>query len=419
MSIPSILLGSGIIIYLLNQIAHSDKKTPKFNVKETRDINGLTQETVDLINLITTEANIEPVGSFRYKAHRYPGDVDIMENLKACCTAETASKEIAKRIQKIAQDIKNKRHVYLGDFKAGLDERYNIDIGQIINNELYDYDPTQIRKDLITLYNKKLLTEPDFRRLLSLVIPEPTPKEYDELREAIREFYIVRWNLDEILRGYKMLPHKYKLELSQALRQDSVVKIDVWGKVDGKFTEVTNFFLIVAIDENGNQTILNKPIGDREANLEAEILKFQTNDYRNSLKLAKRLWSRALLNNDTDTLNKLYPLFNNDVANLNQIVSESEVIIGMLEKLARPPLTDIMEQLDSFKRQINDASFKLTFQTGPLYVIINHILREYQKNGIKIDRLFVIENLYILIDSLNKVIEAASADFLSSISIDY
>ena len=67
--------------------------------------------------------DINPVGSQKFKVARYPGDIDIMEPIINCCSLEDIVVDVDKSIRKIANKIKNTPKVYLGDFKAGLDNR--------------------------------------------------------------------------------------------------------------------------------------------------------------------------------------------------------------------------------------------------------------------------------------------------------
>src|SRR5579872_665250 len=109
-------LAGAASLYLLEDITEESHKKPHFNVLATRDRSGLTNETNAVIDLVTVNPETFPVGSFKYRAHRYPGDIDIFERVKACCTETTAKKKIAADIQKIAKKIANarKQGVFLG-----------------------------------------------------------------------------------------------------------------------------------------------------------------------------------------------------------------------------------------------------------------------------------------------------------------
>lgn len=70
----------------------------QFNISEYRNPDSYDLETRKIIKTITIGDNINPVGSQKYKIHRYPGDIDIFEPIKVCCSLEEASVKIVKSI---------------------------------------------------------------------------------------------------------------------------------------------------------------------------------------------------------------------------------------------------------------------------------------------------------------------------------
>ena len=326
------------------------------NVLKTRTFDGLSHETQDLIRLITLDKKTFPVGSFKYKAHRYPGDIDIFEPVKACCTEESASEAIANKLKTLAKEISKRKSVYLGDFKAGLDHRYYL--APNTNPKLY----------LDRLRKQDLLTADEYQEGLTL--------RGENLDEFVRRFYVIRWNLEELVAGIKTLRGNVTLTLADALRAKTIVKIDLWAPINGNYNETTNFFLIIMIDEQGNEKVLNQELGDRLISLNGDIVKYG-GAHKNSLKLAKRLWNRALYVNDRQMYNLLYPLFQSGANSLNQIAGESEVIRMMLTKLVNPPTQQLYQQIDGFKRRIEDV-FDMEFDAQPMYQLIDDIVqREY------------------------------------------
>ncbi len=378
---PLLLGTSAIFVSNLNKSSNSCRKDDEILKKRTFD--GLTQETKSLIELITIQKGTFPVGSFKFKAHRYPGDIDIFEPVKACCDKESASKEIAKKIQKMALEISKRKDVYLGDFKAGLDFRYTTPMSDIEGklNELVDLE---------------LITQEELQEALSL-------KSRDELVEYMRKYYIVRWSLEELIQGYKLLPKGLRLELSDALTHKSIVKIDLWAPQDGNYNEVTNFFLIVMIGKDGKEVVLNEELGDRLINLNHDIVKYGSKEHKNSLKLAKRLWNRALFLGDKKIPKILYPLFQSGCNSLNQIAGESEVVRQMVERLPSPPIDILLRQIDGFRRRITDV-FDVDFDPQPMYNIIINILNR------QID---IVSGLVELESMIKKVVEKHAREFLN------
>lgn len=211
-TLANLALG-GIFLYGL-----MDSGQPSIDIYRQRDMDGLSNDTQDIIRLITFSDSIDPVGSFKYKAHKYPGDIDIFEPVKICCTKATATRKIVAELQQIARRVKQSKTVFWGDFKAGLDLALKPESGQSIES---------------------------YRQRTGM---SPVEADYPD---SAREFFIVRWTEDEVLRGWKQLKSGLELSLEEAITHDTVVKLDLWAPVDGNYTEVTNFFLFIMQDQNG------------------------------------------------------------------------------------------------------------------------------------------------------------------------
>lgn len=409
-------------LYVIQDVTDKQHKQPRFNVLATRNQAGLSRETNDIIDLITVDPETFPVGSFRYRAHRYPGDIDIFEKVRGCCTQEVAKRKIARDIQKIAKKLANarKRGVFLGDFKAGLDNRFKLDIGHIEQNKVVGYNGAAVRKEIRALYNKHLLTEQEYSTLMSLAPLEAiSPSEWESLNDGLRKYYIVRWDLDELMEGVKMLPGKVMLRLEDAITHDSIVKLDIWAPLKGKYNEITNFFLLILQNQDGTETVLNAQLGDRIKLLEKDIQKYSSKEHRNSLKLAKRLWNKALTTNDVDLYDTLFPLFDSDATMLSQIVSEIEVISNMLEGLPKAdvPIKTLIKQIDGFKERITNT-LEIQFNTRPFIKIIDEIVNYYETHQDNWDPNTIVQYLDDLDKKLRKPIEEYSRNFLQERGID-
>lgn len=408
-----------LFIFLLNEITpdsgkkklKKDDSDPKYDVLlSRRQFAGLDKDTQDLVNLVTTRKGVEPTGSFKWKVHKYPSDIDIMEIVKACCSPVTASQKIAKRFQEMAKRVKNEPGMFLGDFKAGLDKRYEMDIGEIDdNNKVVGLDKKKATARYKTLKETKLISNEEYKKAIELLKGKVTDKDWEELNDITRKYYVLRWNLDELIQGYKMLPQNKKMTLAEALRFKSIVKIDVWSKVDGNYNETTNYFFIVAKDKKGNETILNKELEDYVKSINKDIVHYNSPLHKNTLKVIKRIWNKAVWIKDRDTMEKVFPIFSSDAARLNNINGEIEIINLMLEKLSNDklPKDDLREQIDGFKRRINDTSdFKIQKEKY-LYKLIDKTTELFDKNKTLSDKQkeTIIKNLEKLVKELKKEIE--------------
>lgn len=293
---------SGMVIYGIKSISPPSPSTPnhlpEYDIYRQRTMEGFSRDTKDAIQLATFSDSTLPVGSFKYKVHRYPGDVDIFEPVKLCCTKESAINSIVGQLKHIAQSVINSRTIFWGDFKAGLDMEY----------------------------------EPDHPN------------------------YIVRWTAEEISAGSKRLMSGNTLTLAEAIVHKTIIKLDLWAPVNGNYTEVTNFFLFVWTDGKGNDEVLNAPLGDRLESLDNDIRKYSSPAHWKPLKLSKRLWNKALLLRDENMTRSLYPLFSSGAAIANQVTGECETLAMMFRKInpEKLPLSKINTQIDLFKKRLDD-----------------------------------------------------------------
>ena len=326
--IPSDLVGSygGNIEPLTDNtcdITVLDKRTEK-------DIN---KDVNSIIRSVTAKMDTLPVGTFKYKIFKYPSDVDIFEHLDECCTFNVSKIRAAKTIQRIIQIITSDplSTTIFTDFKAGYDERYKIYTGTI-NDNIDDYDPMLIRRDITNLYDSNLLDSAEYNDIISLVKDNPNIDVIIALNEKLRDFWVVRWTSEEILQGYTIRKGNYKLFLDVALTQGSIVKLDTIAKIsspieDSRYVEVTNFFLITQKDKYGNIIFLSEELGDYAQSLLNDVYKYYDT---NILKSIKRLWMYLAYKGQICELNVFTELFSSDIALYSQIVGDLEVAIFLL-----------------------------------------------------------------------------------------
>lgn len=347
----------------------------ELNILQFRKEESLTPDMKSVIKLLTLDPEnpARMVGSFRYKVHEYPSDIDLYEDVEACCTLEESAEKIAASVQRMVEGLQKRRFTYLADFKAGVDERYMVDIGtyDVESNTLTGYDQFRIIDSIAVLYIRKLLTKEEAVAIIRMTPARPTAYEYQKLRDAVRQHYVLRWSAKELLQGYKKLRLGKKIQLVDALKQGTIVKADLWALIDDRFMEVTNWYMLVAHVDGKTAYLSEKPESYQES-LRKEIMLFQNPDFKKHMKLAKRMWLYAISNKDHDTIQKLYPLFSSPVAKLNQIQSEMEILIGMLEKLPRPPYFLMRKQMALFKTRIGTVP-DLYIDAGTETAIFQHL----------------------------------------------
>ncbi len=330
----------------------------------TRSVKSYTEDTRNVIKLVTTSNRVKPVGSFKYHAHRYPGDIDIFEKIKVSARSKRdAADQIAQRLQKLAGIIYENPTVFLGDFKAGQDKRFDVDLGHWDNDELVGYTGYKVINTVQDWRKRNLITMDEshhiqgFARSANLM----TLNDHASLQEAIRDLHVVRWSLDELRAGVKHYRGK-KLYLADAISDGSTVKIDVWAHIDGNYNEVTNWFYLLADTSEGREepVVLSAELGKYETSILHDIVHYACPSHLNLLKSVKRLWMLAVAKKWRDLINAFNPLWRSDAAALNQIIARSEVARDMLAALEYPPFEALQRQISHIKpaiEQFNDAQY--------------------------------------------------------------
>lgn len=316
-------------------------------------VNVLKQ--IKLISLKKDDSH--PFGSFIYRVQKYPGDVDLIEEFTDCCSIDEVIKKFEKRLKIVVKKIKKEKSHYFTEFKGGIDERYNVDIGMLERGIYYPGDklPSQIRK-----LNKNGLLPNDELDALRHIFDKDIldSDDFDVVFNIFREHMILRWKEDEILRGYKILPKGVTRYLSDSLREKGYIKIDMVTVINGKFVEVTNFFALSFI-KNGIPVPMNIDIEEdhniaKKLPFEVEKLYF-SNFYYNPFKMVKRMYSLTRHNRDLPVLQKILPVISSNISLIYQIKSEIDAIILVLELNKDPSPRSIFENLDNMKLRLSTA----------------------------------------------------------------
>jgi hypothetical protein len=350
-------------------------------------MSSLSLDTLDAIKLVTIDPTYPPsiVGSFKYIVHEYPADIDLFEKYVSCCDRSTASRDVAKKIQKMIRAISKRHDIYLGDFKAGYDHRYKINIGNIRKNKLVNYDAFRIRTSIIELNKQGLLTSDEMDLWLSKVIDQPTMYEYMDLEKTLRSKYIIRWKQYELIRGEKILPLWKRLTLKEALSHKSVVKVDLWVKLNNRYVEMTNWYMLTYKDDHGKLHNLSVKPEKYEQSLMHDIQHFIDPTVNKYMKLAKRLWLYAVLKKDKRLMVKLYPLFSSGAAKMYQIMGEIETIEKILQNVKSPYIDSIVTNMEDWKTRLG------TIMSDVLPIPVAHVI--YSKINSMIDKKHNVENM--------------------------
>ena len=203
--------------------------------------------------------------------------------------------------------------------------------------------------------------------------------------------------------------------MEECFQHQTITKIDIWAPINNNYTEITNFYYILFKNKEGQTTYLCKELKNYKLALDNDIGQYASTEFRNSLKVAKRLWIRGNLVNNNKILEKMYPLLNSDCSKLNQVKEELKVVNDILTRyidntdnnlnrnFAYKVLPVIKGQVEGFKVRINDI-FDINIDYKKAFDLLN-------KNTTLLDSLLTKPNKKtqtkknISNTSLNKVID--------------
>lgn len=351
-------------------------KMDKDAILEKKGDEDYTEEEKKIIDIVTIHDDTEPVGSFSFRAHKYPGDIDIMEKFEKCCSINDVRFSLVRKIQDIVKNVSSNEDFFIGDIKMGYDTRYSVYIGEIQGGEIVDYEEGIALKEIENLNNQGLLKRDTYKKMKSLIKVVPSKEEFVELYNMLRELQLLRWSEKEILQGYKDLIGNKRIWLYNAVIQGSIMKIDIWAPMENRYIEVTNWFLIIRKDLQGNAKYLGAELSNYIHGLVNDVIEFRKT---NPMKSAKRLWNIAYYNGDIDLLIKLGPLFSTYSALLYQIKGDLEVLLGILKKVENAPIEYLRSEVEEFKTRLFnfDGLIQITEQEKEdILYFIDNILAE-------------------------------------------
>jgi len=314
-----------------------------------------TQKMRDEIRLLSVSGDqlAVPFGSIIYRIQQFPADLDLLEDVTYNDTERRAVDKFVKSIQHIVYEIEHMRLHYYSEIKAGLDNRYDIDIGELVIGRWLQNPKL---KDAINKLNSKKLLKPDDYNLLMKAIKGTSANNYDVVYKILRDYRILRWTADEILAGEKHVFGK-TFDLHEAVATvGTLLKIDELTLLQGKFAEVTNVYYLAYVDKNNVSHNINSPNLNSPETLKEEIEKLYYSDlYYSPFKVIKRMFALAQgpTNNKVpkfiDLIKKLVPFISSTTSLAYQVKSELDVIKLIIERSSSIPMTTINNQLDSMK----------------------------------------------------------------------
>jgi hypothetical protein len=235
------------------------------------------------------KASYKIMGSNSYRGSLYGSDVDLFSNLKG-------SKEQA--IWKFFKSLFKKKHTFLFmDFKAGLDDRLVFNEGDKVN---------------------KYLENPLIPQKTKTTILKAKGEEQDSM---IRSLYVLRWTVADIIKGETTLIDGSKKSFVDALKDDSIIKLDVAIVINDLFVDLTEVY---------GYKSTSIPLKSVVVALEDDVQKYHRS---NTMKSLKRLYSYLSLTKKKAKLQKqLVALFNSPLGYANKLMNDVLFFIDVCEK---------------------------------------------------------------------------------------
>lgn len=303
---------------------------------------------------------ITPFGSYIFRIQQFPGDVDCLEEFNFGTNAQQLITAFTARLKEVVRNIiKNKIH-YITDFKMGLDNRFDIDLGKVENN-VFTPNTQEILRKTNVLYRSQLLNNDEVKQIREVLSKNNLDaNDYDIIHDIFRQHRVLRWTPQEILKGKKILPGGIPMTIQQALTFQTHVKIDMITLINGRFIEVTNFLFLVFNVPGRDSWILNfgeannkKFFKERIDSLVNEVEKlFYSKMFYSPFKGIKRLWTLSRNRGDKQMINKLANFVSSDISLLYQIRSEIETMVLILMH-GKSPLATINNALQDIKMRLN------------------------------------------------------------------
>jgi hypothetical protein len=227
----------------------------------------------------------------------------------------------------------------------------------------------------------------------------------------------LHWSMEEIFRGYKKVTigHKTKsINIIDALKQESIVKLDIISVDYNRIMEASAFFVIYVNDEATN--ISDKFFEEYIDNIRKDVQKYK--DIK-PFKSVKRLWSLSRIEKNTKVLRDLSGLINSNISLLGQISADLETMYILFEKymddikiidVNKKKLVLIVDSLIKKLSNIDDIT-KIT-SAFDLYAEEMEKVKEYIKISQYGSTMKHLEELHM---EMEKIIKKETDDYLREI----
>ena len=321
-----------------------------------KSIEMLNNAVGTIINKFGIHGKIKLVGSQQRRGLLYVSDTDILTLLQG------RPELLARYFREVVQEIP-KRSYFFMDMKCGLDKRL-----------LFSFDSDDL---------EEYLQNPLIPRSYAKKVMEAKGEDRVKL---IRDLFILRWTPAEIIAGVKKLIDGTEYTLSEALLDNTIIKLDIIIPVADRYAEVSEMYIY-----KQDQT------GDVAKSLASDIELYR---HKNSMKSLKRLYSIIEAENKNDArLPKLADFFNSEYGLLNKSANDLAVLLLLTDKHDIP-----FEKIFSNLQYIKENLALTTIVSKPKILMLNKITAKNYRA--KVEK---------LIEYLRSKINPVAKDFLKNI----
>lgn len=337
------------------------------------------------------------IGSASYKIQKYPADIDLYEQVRTCCSKEDAIEYFTAGIKNIVHNIKSKMYHWVIEVKCGIDSRYDVNVNN--KNDIFEF---------LERNKKENLMSPDDIDTIEILLRDYDSRAIEELEDIFRQYKILRWTALEVEAG-EMVRNRKKFYFEECVDTISPINIEVIAIVDGKFTDLSNFYVVMFYDKlsgkdyvvNFSDKYLDEGINFVINGLKAGINKVLFSYYnRDVFKGVKRMYSLARLTNNEALFYKIKPILSSDLAQLSQIKSEISTMYEILEFTDSIPWNVFYKQLDELKWKLGGNTYLSNDQVDYFNYEIDEIIKNTRDVNYIIEQLKELKR--VLLDIVNR-----------------
>jgi len=216
------------------------------------------------------------------------------------------------------------------------------------------------------------------------------------------------WSVQQIF------DEKYEqLKLSEACKVKDVIKIDIIVPYDGRYMEMSTFFILKSLNEYIN--VENNYFDLFPERLLKDIGKYKDNY---PFKAVKRVWSLARIKKDIKVAKQLENLIRSNVTLLARINSDIDTIVLIVEKNLPYNLEMILKEIDSFKESISTI-LDINIDFEKIDLMIDNIVLLLKCKLLNEPELNIIGALHRLRDYILIIINRETKEYIKNINFAF